>query len=89
VSQKTGRRLKNTVVIVQYSDTSIDLASLMYFPESTKSVLIVAQHNLERAKSVFADLDFKVSTAGERYLGGFIGESSAQDKWLDRKIQYW
>jgi hypothetical protein len=59
-----------------------------YFPESTKSVLIVAQHNLERAKSVFADLDFKVST-GERYLGGFIGESSAQDEWLDRKIQHW
>jgi hypothetical protein len=51
-------------------------------------VLIVAQHNLERGKSVFADLDFKVST-GERYLGGFIGESSAQEEWLDRKIQHW
>jgi hypothetical protein len=29
MSQKTGPRLKNTVVIIQYSDTSIDLASLM------------------------------------------------------------
>jgi hypothetical protein len=51
---------------------------------------LVAQHNnLARAKSVLADLDFKVKT-GERYLGGFIGEPSAQDKcWLDRKIQHW
>jgi hypothetical protein len=29
MSQKIGRRLKNTVVIIQYSDTSIDLACLM------------------------------------------------------------
>jgi hypothetical protein len=59
-----------------------------YFPESTKSILIVAQHNLESATSVFVDLHFKVKT-GERYLGGFIDEPAAQDEWLDRKIQYW
>jgi hypothetical protein len=47
-----------------------------YFPEPSKSILVVRQHNLEAAQKAFPDFGFKVTT-GSRYLGGFIGEDSA------------
>lgn len=33
-----------------------------YYPEPSKSILIVAEHNLERAKAAFADMCFTVVT---------------------------
>jgi hypothetical protein len=59
-----------------------------YFPEPTKSILIVHEHNLEKARSVKADLKFKVKT-GNRYLGGFIGEEDALRSWLEEKTTLW
>jgi hypothetical protein len=44
------------------------------FLEPTKIIiLIVREQNLEKARSAFADLKFKVKT-GNQYIGGFIGE---------------
>jgi hypothetical protein len=40
MSQKTEQRLKNTVVIIQYTDTSIDLAFLMH-PCSLSTAMMV------------------------------------------------
>jgi hypothetical protein len=40
-----------------------------YFPEPSKSILIVRIHNRTRARSTFDHLGFKVQT-GSRYLGG-------------------
>jgi hypothetical protein len=42
-----------------------------YYPEPTKSILIVRQHNLEEARLRFPA--FRVKT-GNRYLGGFIAK---------------
>ncbi len=47
-----------------------------YYPEPTKSILVVPQHNLEAARVTFPDFNFSVTT-GSRYLGGFIGEDIA------------
>eukprot|EP00978_Attheya_sp_CCMP212_P023068 scaffold69828_cov33-Attheya_sp.AAC.3 len=42
-----------------------------YFPERTKSILVMSERNLERANAEFADLGFKVKVVtGARYLGG-------------------
>jgi hypothetical protein len=57
-----------------------------YYPEPTKSILIVRQHNLEKARLRFPA--FRVKT-GNRYLGGFIGEDEALNKWLDEKTKFW
>jgi hypothetical protein len=57
-------------------------------PESSKSILIVAEHNFKSAKVAFADLGFTVKT-GERYLGGFIGDKLALKSWLEEKVQHW
>jgi hypothetical protein len=59
-----------------------------YFPESSKSILIVGKHNLERAKEYFKDYDFTITT-GNRYLGGFIGEETARDEWIQNEIEEW
>jgi hypothetical protein len=47
-----------------------------YYPESSKSILIVPQHNYDAALDYFSDLTFTVTT-GLRYLGGFIGEDNS------------
>eukprot|EP00978_Attheya_sp_CCMP212_P026640 scaffold88094_cov52-Attheya_sp.AAC.2 len=44
-----------------------------YFPEASKSILIVQKHNVERAKEFFKEMEFNVKS-GHQYLGGFVGE---------------
>jgi hypothetical protein len=57
-----------------------------YYPEPTKSILIVRQHNLEEARLRLSA--FRVKT-GNRYLGGFIGEEEALNEWLGEKTKFW
>ena len=59
-----------------------------YFPEPTKSILVVQGHTKELAASYFKDLKFKVTT-GLQYLGGFIGKASAQQAWIKEKTKDW
>jgi hypothetical protein len=59
-----------------------------YHPEPSKSILVVLEHNREKAESSFTDLEFQV-TNGSRYLGGFIGDSVAQMTWIDKKTKAW
>jgi hypothetical protein len=62
--------------------------SFGYFPEPSKSILVVSQHNLEAAQTAFPDFSFKVTT-GSRYLGGFIGDDIALQTWLRDKVKGW
>ena len=48
-----------------------------YYPEPTKSILVVAKRNVPRAKEYFRGMGFQVVT-GNRYLGGFVGERAAE-----------
>jgi hypothetical protein len=59
-----------------------------YYPEPSKSILIVQEHNFEEAEMEFMDLHFKV-TPGSRYLGGFIGDPSLRDEWIADKTTFW
>jgi hypothetical protein len=59
-----------------------------YFPEPSKSILVVRQHNLEAAQNAFPDFGFKVTT-GSRCLGGFVGEDSALGNWIREKNKFW
>jgi hypothetical protein len=52
-----------------------------YFPEPSKSILIVSHENLPAATAAFKDLEFTI-TLGNRYLGGFIGEKDTCDRWI-------
>jgi hypothetical protein len=59
-----------------------------YHPESSEPIVVVARHNLERAKVYFADLAFKVQI-GSRYLRGFIVENVDRDEWIESKVVRW
>jgi hypothetical protein len=59
-----------------------------YFPEPSKSILIVRAHNRTRAKSSFDDLSFKVQT-GSCYLGGYIGSKADRELWVQEKVTFW
>jgi hypothetical protein len=57
-----------------------------YFPEQSKSIIIVSEKNFDKAKEFF--VGFKVTT-GSRYLGGFIGETTAKEEWIDSLVEEW
>ena len=61
-----------------------------YFPEETKSILIVKKDDAERAKLFCTEnnLNFKVKH-GHRYLGGFVGEKDLESTWLKEKVNAW
>ena len=52
-----------------------------YVPEPTKSILVVAEQNVPRAKEYFRGIGIQVVT-GSRYLGGFVGERETEGQWL-------
>ena len=59
-----------------------------YFPKLTKSILVVKPQLVEAAKLQFEPLGFKIST-GARYLDGFLGDSTSQSEFFDRKGKEW
>jgi hypothetical protein len=48
----------------------------------------VSQDNLEAASVAFKGHDFQITT-GNRYLGGYIGETESRDLWLQEKVDRW
>ena len=56
--------------------------------QSDKTIVVVAEHNLDRAKAAFAEFGFEVRN-GHRYLGGFIGERKALEPWIAAKAACW
>ena len=59
-----------------------------YFPEPTKSILVVPPAMVELAKEYFHDHEFKITT-GSRYLGGFIGSRSSCEEYVKGKVLSW
>ena len=59
-----------------------------YFPEPTKSILVVADRNVPRAKEYFRGMGIKIVT-GSQYLGRFIGERETEARWIKEKVEGW
>ena len=59
-----------------------------YYPEPTKSILVVAPGNVAWYEEHFRGLGIRVVT-GHRYLGGFLGDAAAEREWLEEKVQGW
>jgi hypothetical protein len=59
-----------------------------YFPEPSKSILVVQEHNKAAAEIAFKDLGFTIVT-GTRYLGGFIRSADDQSDWVNSKTTDW
>ena len=59
-----------------------------YFPDPTKSVLVVSLQNVLLAEAFFWGYGFQIMT-GSQYLGGFVGTETEQARWLMGKVAGW
>ena len=59
-----------------------------YFPEPTKSILVVSSWNASQAEALFGGYGLQI-VMGSRHLGGFVGSKVAKDFWLGAKVEGW
>ena len=59
-----------------------------YYPEPTKIILVMVPRNVARVEELFRGMGIQVVT-GHQYLGGFIGGSKADKRWLAGKVTGW
>ena len=59
-----------------------------YFPDPTKSILVVSEQNLPRATEYFRGMGMQI-VMGSRYLGGFVGELGVEQRWVQTKVEGW
>jgi len=62
--------------------------SFGYFPEPTKSFVVVSESFRGEAEAVFGGLGIRVVTS-HRFLRGFIGSLSARDDYVLSKVHRW
>ncbi|XP_066914550.1 uncharacterized protein [Clytia hemisphaerica] len=60
-----------------------------YYPQPTKSWLIVKPDQLEQAQEKFAGTDIKITSDGERHLGAVIGTDENKSQYINQKIDDW
>ena len=59
-----------------------------YYPEPTKSFIVVNERWKKEAAAIFGDLGVQVVT-GHRFLGGFIGSQYGRGEYVMSKVRRW
>jgi hypothetical protein len=70
-----------------WRDLKLDGPLFGYYPEPTKTWLVVKPDHEERARELFPDI--KITTDGRRFLGSFIGTPEATNAFVGEKIAEW
>ena len=60
-----------------------------YYPNSSKTWLIVKDSNLEEAKTLFQGTGVSITAEGKRHLGAAIGTNSFVESYVKRKVSVW
>ena len=62
-----------------------------YYPNATKSWLVVKPEFLEEAERLFAGTGINISSEGRPYLGSFINvnDGKSQDDFVENKVKKW
>ena len=61
-----------------------------YFPEESKSILVVKARDTAAAEEFKAETKAKVKvTNGHRYLGGFVGDRDMEEAWIREQVAAW
>ncbi len=60
-----------------------------YFPNASKTWLIVKEGQLEKAKTTFQGTDVTTTEEGKRYLGSAIGKRSFLETYVEQKVDTW
>ena len=60
-----------------------------YFPNARKTVLIVKEEYLEKAKELFGEEGVVITTEGQRHLGAAIGSAAYREKYINSLVADW
>ena len=60
-----------------------------YFPNATKSHILVKEHLLCEARGTFEGTNIQIITNGEEYLGGPVGSKHFSGEFIASRVQEW
>ena len=60
-----------------------------YYPEASKSWLIVKPRSMTKATHTFNKTDIKITKNGKRHLGAVIGSTTYRDTYVSDKVNQW
>ena len=60
-----------------------------YYPEPTKTWLLVKPYPPQRTNKTFSGTKIKITTEGHRYLGGTVGTKEFKDNLMEEKVIEW
>lgn len=63
--------------------------SFGYFPQATKTWLIVKPKLEEKAKSIFKQTNVEITTKGKKHLGAVIGHIDFKNEFMTNKVNDW
>ena len=63
--------------------------SFGYFPNDSKTYLVVKQEFVKVANDAFADTDVLITTHGKRHLGAALGSKSFAEEYVSNKVEGW
>jgi hypothetical protein len=72
-----------------WSDLSHIGPTYGYYPNSSKTKLLVKSDFLNQAKEIFGDTGVQICTEGGKYLGGSIGNDLFQQTFIKDKVTEW
>lgn len=60
-----------------------------YFPNATKTHLVVKPTRMAEAQAIFADTQMQITSEGQRHLGAAIGTAAFTEKYVSEKVDQW
>ena len=60
-----------------------------YYPNASKTNLVVKAEHAVRARELFADTGIHITTEGKRHLGAVVGSRSYTEEYVSRKVENW
>ena len=60
-----------------------------YYPNSTKTYLIVKEEHENKAKALFANTDVHITTHGKWHLGAALGANTFTEEYVSGKVREW
>ena len=60
-----------------------------YYPNGSKTYLVVKQEHESSARQLFDDTDVHITIQGKRHLGAAIGSRTFTEEYVSHKVQTW
>ena len=60
-----------------------------YYPQASKTILIVKKRFEAKAKAIFGKSRIKISTRGERHMRAVVGSERFKDDYVSNKVEKW